>query len=241
VKSIFRDACALKQVTQAKATIRRSNRSKGIKNGDVPTLPHSELHSVPIIPDNDKLPKESRTVIRLARDLFTASIGHDPGLVAIIRAKLHCICFGKQSVRNDVSQRRLHAWYYLGLHYDALCMEEQSKWCMSSADSFVVEGSNDLTFSLPRIHMKQRKWKHSCIDDTFGWKEDVRDDTSNLTSSLRASISDFTLKEIQEALRKRGEHYSGKKSILQEVLLERLIRDANAPSMLKNNYFNKSP
>jgi len=230
---IWRDACVLKLRTETKAEVRKYMRKPHDADGtDAPSAPF-----VPAIPENESLPRESRLMMRLVRDLFTATLAGDPSLAALIRARLHSICFGKSNVRNDVSMRKIHAWYYLGLHYDALGKSEQSRWCMSYAEGEFVEGSNDLTYSLPRIHIKQRNYKDGSYDVGALISEECEgDNDSILASSLRASVSDFSLKELQEALRNRGERYGGKKTELQYILVQRLITEATTPSILNSKF-----
>ena len=70
---------------------------------------------------------------------------------------------------------KLHSLFYLGLHYDALGQEYESKQCMkmalkTCADS-ISGNSQDITYLLPVIHMKMRDWYDE--DNDFNNEEDV--------------------------------------------------------------------
>ena len=94
-------------------------------------------------------PRETRKVIRIARDLFSSSIDHDLSNEALARAKLRSICgeydntnsnssssstsSSSSPFRADKKMWRLNSWYYLGLHYDVLDDDVASRDCMKMA------------------------------------------------------------------------------------------------------------
>ena len=87
------------------------------------------------------LMKETRKVIRIARDLFTSSIEKDLSNEALARGKLRSICGEYQSSSSsssltsiaDKKMWRLNSWFYLGLHYDAKGDFNSSRDCMKMA------------------------------------------------------------------------------------------------------------
>ena len=94
------------------------------------------------IEDQDPNLKETRKVLRFARDLFSASIEGDLIKVTLARAKLRSICgnVGRNDNssmsrirRQDAKMWALSSWFYLGLHYDATGDIKQSKICMKMA------------------------------------------------------------------------------------------------------------
>ena len=71
-------------------------------------------------------------------------------------------------------------------------------WKMGPDEGEFVEGSKDLTYSLPRIHIKQRNYRDGSYDVGALISEECEgDNDSILASSLRASVSDLSLKELQ--------------------------------------------
>jgi len=135
---IWRDACELK--------IANRMNTKKWKQTDSSSPTIAQIRD-----KNDDMmlgPKETRKVIRIARDLFSSSLDNDLSNEAIARAKLRSIC-GEYDANNQVSARadkkmwRLNSWYYLGLHYDVLgdasasrdCMKMALRQCASSGNS----------------------------------------------------------------------------------------------------------
>lgn len=88
---------------------------------------------------------ETRKIIRIARDLFEASVMGDGSSVALARAQLHSVAAtganpnskprvaGTLGSNIDRKMWKLSAWFYLGLHYDSLGEEEESKKCIKMA------------------------------------------------------------------------------------------------------------
>jgi len=113
-------------------------------------------------------------VIRIAHDLFSASVDNDLSNMALSRAKLRSICgeydpdAAAASPGDTMIQRnkgidrkmwRLNSWYYLGLHYDVTGDPLTSKECMKMALRQCISGNgNDMIQILPMLHMARRDW-----------------------------------------------------------------------------------
>ena len=133
------------------------------------------------------LASETRKVVKLAHQLFRASFeNNNPLAVVLARAQLRAIAGppqlqSQQPRRPDPKLWKLHAWYYLGLHYDAVGDVHQAKQCMKRA-LLLASGGNgsDIIHVLPMLHMSQRDW----FDDDAEWMEEdlvVEDDTNDTT------------------------------------------------------------
>ncbi len=112
------------------------------------------------------LASETRKVVRIAHELFRASFENvDPLAVAIARARLRSIA-GPPLQRPDPKLWKLNAWYYLGLHYDAVGDVLAAKQCMKRA-LLLASGGNasDIIHVLPMLHMSQRNWFDDEEDD----------------------------------------------------------------------------
>mmetsp|Transcript_4234 Transcript_4234/g.8098 ORF Transcript_4234/g.8098 Transcript_4234/m.8098 type:complete len:435 (+) Transcript_4234:239-1543(+) len=166
---IWRQACELKLKSMSK-----KNRSKVDPITTLSPLRDHDLFSQ----------KETRKVIRIAHELFTASLENNVSNTVLARAKLRSICGQYDSncndevslIKTDKKMWRLYSWYYLGLHYDAIGDENASKDCMKMALRQCVSGnSSDIIQSLPILHMSIRDWFD---DDDF-----EEDDGSMYTSS----------------------------------------------------------
>ena len=120
---IWRDACELNILSKSTKKERK------------------QLKDVATIEDVDQVEgvRETRKVIRLTRDLFSASLKKEFSNVALARAKLRSVCgeytdeHRKESFQTDKKMWRLTAWFYLGLHYDVTGEYEESKKCMKMA------------------------------------------------------------------------------------------------------------
>jgi len=209
---IWRDACQLKientVMKQLKADeqkrVKREKRRKKNESGnghgnlgsrkiDVDKESRQNENNVPIVAqimnkNEDSIlgPRETRKVIRIARDLFSSSIDQDLSNVALARAKLRSICgeydnsnlsSSSSSVisplRADKKMWRLNSWYYLGLHYDVLDDDASSRDCMKMALRQCASAghADDIVQTLPLLHMARREWFD---DDEFA--EDTGDD-----------------------------------------------------------------
>lgn len=95
------------------------------------------------------------------------------------RVQLQAMCQDNESSSTlqkklvDPKMYKLHSYFYLGLQYDAMGQEEESKKCMKMAlkrCSNGIGGNNqDITFLLPVIHMTVRDWYD---DDEFDEADD---------------------------------------------------------------------
>jgi len=124
---------------------------------------------------------ETRKVIRLARELFQASVQKDWSLVALIRAQLHSVAtsgntsptkVGNTVLGTNTMDRKmwkLTAWYYLGLHYDSLGYAEESKKCIKMALRQCATSGNgvDSTYILFCLRKRNLYFYHSLIIAKF--------------------------------------------------------------------------
>jgi len=147
---IWRHACELKMANL------RSKRvaTKGVQTSNLIAMP--ELDE-----DPDSLFAETRKVIRIARDLFAASVNNDQSGVMLARAKLRSIGGSFDALaKADMKLWKLSAWFYLGLHYDVIGEMDESKECVKMA-LFKSNGAgrgDNILHTLPVIHMSQREW-----------------------------------------------------------------------------------
>jgi tetratricopeptide (TPR) repeat protein len=147
----------------------------------------------------ESIASERRKVIRFARQLFSCSLRNDSTGVALARAQLQACCGDsfpsslkstlptvsspKEALSSSASSSsfaskdhkmyKLHSFFYLGLHYDALGQSYESKQCMKMAlktCAHSISGNGqDITYLLPVIHMTVRDWYD---DDEFDVEED---------------------------------------------------------------------
>lgn len=241
---IWRDACELKIVnspTSSKGRKRAGSLSTPLKTEDGLDLPIAQVRER----NEDALlgPKETRKVIRIARDLFSSSIDEDLSNVALARAKLRSVCgaydnsnndSGGPRVKADKKMWRMNSWYYLGLHYDVLgdvassrdCMKMALRQCASSGNS------NDIIQTLPVLHMARRDWfdDEDFVEDTGNLDGDDSDNLAfsadDAIKSIQDSVGKMKLVELQKSLKTRGLKTSGSKSTLRDRLLESLLEDA---------------
>lgn len=231
---IWRDACELKLINSLD-----SRERKRVENNGGITLPS--------IPDNDHTAElrasERRKAIKIARDLFDASVRDDYSMSILSRAKLRAMS-GKPGL--DIKMWKLNSWFYLGLYYDALGDTEESKKCMKMALRLCPSAGNgsDIIHTLPMLHMSQRDWFD---DEAFEEEGDEDDDcktstkatrsTSSIvkekkdadpvvTQTVRDGVSKLKLWELKEALTVRGLRGIGSKEELQERLFKSLMDDA---------------
>lgn len=192
----------------------------------------------------DKLSPETRKIISIARGLFDASVMGNHYEVILSRAKLLWIAnnsgvrSGLDSAnssirRSDPKLWKLNSWYYLGLHYDVLGMEEESKKCMKNALKLSLVNSNakdDFIHTLPMLHLSRRDWfdDEPLDDDTFTAIETFQV-KKEVEANIQNSVDKLLLSEIQDALGRKGLKTSGgNKSDLKQRLLTVLMEDANA-------------
>lgn len=199
---------------------------------------------------------ENRKVIRIARDLFSASVSNDHSLVVLSRAKLRSIC-SEPTVRRrpDRKMWKMTSWYYLGLHYDAIGDSKESKTCMKMAMTLCPSAGNgiDIVHTLPVMHMSRRDWfdddefvedddatrkeggsgggapssrRDGAEGDAVG-REDGKGGTGRVVSnSISDSVGKLRLAQLREALRARGLKSAGSKEELRARLFESLVEDA---------------
>jgi tetratricopeptide (TPR) repeat protein len=228
---IWRDACELMMLT--KEANRRNNRQK-VKS----RISFQEDEN-----SADAPPPETRKIISIARGLFDASLIGNHYKVIISRAKLLWIAnnasgrsgLGPSSSnirRSDPKLWRLNSWYYLGLHYDVLGMEEESKKCMKNALKLSLVNSNakdDFIHTLPMLHLSRRDWfdDDPMDDDTFTTVDRFQV-KKEVEANIQSSVDKLLLSEIQDALGRKGLKTSGgNKSDLKQRLLIALMEDAN--------------
>ena len=240
---IWRDACELKLAS----SMSRRQRKKFEETGGISSL----LKQIPEVKPSD--PKESRKALRLTRDLFSASLEKDYSLEVLSRAKLNAIGGAIDArPRMDRKMWKLLSWFYLGLHYDVVGNEKDSKRCIQQALQLCPSGGgDDIIHTLPMLHMSARDW----FDDTpFEEDSDLLSageaviningpsssssmDLNGFTSadpvieaSIREGVDRLKLHEIQSALRLRGLKVFGSKENLQEKLFNSLMEDAGFDS-----------
>ena len=115
------------------------------------------ISSIPNESDDDfsvhAPPPETRKIIRIARDMFDASIVGDFSRMILSRAKLIEIANSNGGSRRDPKLWKLSSWYFLGLHYDVLGHTEESKACMRNAwnlsSANKANAQNDIIHTLP--------------------------------------------------------------------------------------------
>jgi len=131
----------------------------------------------------------------------------------------------------DRKMYRLHSFFYLGLHYDALGQSYESKQCMKMAlrtCANSISGNNqDITYLLPVIHMAIRDWYD---DDKFDAMEvhekevgRASDDNDIKSERMRReSMKGMRVVDLRGELRRRKLKVSGSKRELQNRLINDL-------------------
>jgi len=176
-------------------------------------------------------PPETRKIIRIARDMFDASIVGDYSRMILSRAKLIEIANSNGGSRRDPKLWKLSSWYFLGLHYDVLGRIEESKACMRNAwnlsSANKANAQNDIIHTLPMLHLSRRDWlKDDSYDSNDGHQLPV---ISNAEENIRDSIDKLLLVHIENALEQKGLEISGSedKGTLKKRLFDALMADAN--------------
>ena len=154
------------------------------------------------------LATERRRVLKLARELFDASVQKDWGQVVVCRAHLRTLCGPIQEQQQQKRRRRvwdpkmwkLQAWFYLGLHYDASGEDETSQKCMKMALRLCRSSStaSDLLHTLPLLHMATRDWFDDDDDLDSNLFADQDEKTSHRLSALVAVGEDNNNNEHDE-------------------------------------------
>jgi hypothetical protein len=239
---IWRDACQLKFMSSMTPT----NRKQVEKSGDIATL----IRSIPVFESDDIFSIETRKVLKLARDLFGASVASDMNNEILARAKLRSLC-GAEVTKSapDRKMWKLTAWFYLGLHLDALGDVAESKKCMKMALKLCPSSgkSDDIIHTLPMLHMSVRDW----FDDSDFDADPMINDSSTddvefsppmpqivtyayadpfIEKSIRNGVGKMKFGELKDALRLRGSNVVGDKQALQERLFYSLMDDSGFQS-----------
>jgi tetratricopeptide (TPR) repeat protein len=189
------------------------------------------------------LRSESRKAIRIARELFAATVANDYSGDILARAKLRAIGGNfEQKPKADLKMWKINAWFYLGLHYDVLGEEKESKECMKMALKMCPSFGNgdDIVHTLPMLHMARRDWfdNEEFVETSNETGDDERKSKAStnaslpvqanpvLLESIKASISKLKLTNLRDALKVRGLKTFGSKEELQIKLFKSLMNDA---------------
>ena len=183
---------------------------------------------------------EGRKVIRIALELFQSSVDSDMVSTVVSRGKLRSIGGSFQDLQPTMDKKfwKISSWYFLGLHYDVLGDFRASKMCMKAALRLCPSSNSaDLIHTLPMLHMSCRNWfddeafDHDEYDkESTVQKENWIDGPSTvdpiLCESIRDSLENARLVDLQKALRARGLRVFGSKLELQKRLFDALMDDA---------------
>jgi hypothetical protein len=191
-----------------------------------------------------------RKVLRIARELFAATLEENHVAKVLARAKLRSICgaYDDRQPRVDRKMWKLTAWFYLGMHYDVVGDKEESKECMKMALRLCPNGNaDDIIHVLPLLHMARRDLFdddefEEAPDEALERKEGRSSSASvrNLVTSIRTdpvfiesirkSISRMGFAELQAALKARGLKFHDSKGALGEKLFRSLLEDSGLDS-----------
>lgn len=213
---IWRDACELKYMVE-----NPSFKSSGANIEEIIASPED-----PDPMDGTSI-RETRKVFRIARDLFRASAQGDMTGVLLGRAKLRAISgkFGEKP-RVDQKMWRLNAWYYLGLHYDSVGEEDDSKECMEMAlrlcPTSGFDSVPDISYTLPKLHLKARSWIGEVDPELLDGRKPEEDP---LVKSINENILKMDLNQLRDALETTDLPGDGSKGDLQERLFNALIEE----------------
>lgn len=239
---IWRHACELKLLSSLEKKEREDESSRQKIASRLTPIPDRT-------DDPDSLFAETRKVIRIAGDLFSASVNNDQNGVILARAKLRSIGGNFDDLAKlDIKKWKLSAWFYLGLHYDSIGEVDESKECMKMAMRKCSSGNGDnIIHVLPLMHMSRRDWfdeddvdanplqlLRSSVDDSeppdvnelSRWKDKAVEADPLVSDSIWKSICKMRLFELQNALRVRGKKIIGAKDELKERLYRSLMEDA---------------
>lgn len=144
---------------------------------------------------------------------------------------------------------KLHSFFYLGLHYDALGQVAESKKCMKMALKSCANGiggnNQDITYLLPVIHMTVRDWydddefddQNADMDDEALIKQlmiegavdlssnDRSDKEDKMTAGIRESIKHMRIVDLRQELKKRKLKVGGSKKELQDRLVRNIASE----------------
>ena len=238
---IWRDASELhlrKSLTKKKwKTQKGKNKKKSddvsIGVGDAESLSAIPDAIAPEIPPGEGLRRETRKVVRIARDLFSASVQYDHSKVILSRAKLRCIT-AKPGL--DRLRWKPRAWFFLGLHYDSIGRTAKAIECMKEAVLLSGGGGSididDIVNRLPLLHMSERNWFNDDEIVPFGMPElDLDGSTNFVTALIKDDVSNLSVMELRAEFQKRGMPSNGEvKAALQDKLLNYLVTEAATDS-----------
>ena len=195
------------------------------------------------LPDHDNLSEflksDTRKVARTAREMFEATVAEDDLSVILNRAKLRSIggAFEDKPVM-DRKMWKLNSWYFLGLHYDVLGNEDESKKCMKMALRLCPSAGNgnDIIHTLPLLHMSRRDWFN---DDEF--EESLGASHGNISSrspktagvdpivadSIMSNLFQMRHCDLKDALKARRLGVVGSKEELVDRLFNSLMSDTD--------------
>lgn len=239
---IWRHACELK-IFHSKS---KDEKKLIMESGGIESL----LSAIPEKENTDELLKsEMRKVVRIARELFAASVAGDFSGIILSRAKLRSIGGAfEQQPKVDRKMWKINAWFYLGLHYDALGEANESKKCMKMALQLCPSFGNggDIVHTLPMLHMSKRDWfDDEAFEETLtGTGTADQTSSSNasvqmpnpmeadpiLIESMKESIAEMKLAELKGALKVRGLRITKSKGALQDALFQSLMEDTGLHS-----------
>jgi tetratricopeptide (TPR) repeat protein len=233
---IWRNACQLKLLSSLdKRERRRIGEIGGI---NLPTIPETEE-------TEEILKSERRKAIKIARDMFDATVAKDHSRTILAKAKLRSVGgVFEENPKLDIKMWKLNAWFYLGLYHDAVGDVEESKKCMKMALRLCpsIGNGNDIIHTLPMMHMVVRDWFD---DDPVEEGGDESDGSWNtlqapkratpsknnsspdplVTQAIQDGVEKLKLTELKEALKVRGLRGTGSKEELQNRLLKSLMED----------------
>ena len=232
---IWRNACELKLIT----SLDRKERRRVEDNGgiDLPTIPEND--------DTEELLRaESRKAIKIAREMFDATVCSDHSKTILARAKLRSVGgVFEENPRLDIKMWKLNAWFYLGLYYDAVGNVEESKKCMKMALRLSTGKGNDIIHTLPMLHMAQRDWfddepVEAEIFDSSDLKTKAKAEPGSslfinrsepdpwVAQTVLDGVAELKHTELKQALQVRGLNSTGSKEELQRRLFRSLMDDA---------------
>ena len=241
---IWRDACELKFLN----LLPRKERKDLTKGQDVSSL----IKSIPDFKSDDILSMESRRVLKVTQNLFSATVGSDKSEEILTRAKLRSLC-GEDNTKTPITPDRkmwkLNAWFYLGLHFDVIGETQESQNCMKMALKLCpsIGKSKDIIHTLPLLHMSTRDWFDDADFDDDPMTQDQKSNELDFAppqstlpiyasadpvveESIRKGVAKMKLTELKDALRLRNLNTIGSKQALQERLFYSLMDDAGFQS-----------
>ena len=213
---IWRDACEL--------ILRRSLKKKARASNESSVSLEKSIITPEVSPVDTNFPKERRKVVRIARELFSSSIENDNTTVVLTLAKLRHLALRPGS---DRMRWKLHAWFFLGLYYDAVGDVNKGKYCMKRALIKAGGGAitDDVLAALPLLHMTHRNWfDNDDIDSMDDENIDLTGSTNYITAIIKEEAEALSRPELQGELKRRGFKCTGyKKAELQESFVNVLV------------------